>query len=328
MEKVRWGVLGTAYIFERDTARGMALADNCELVAIAGRTLEKAEAFRKKYGFRKAYGSYEELLKDPEVEAVYIPLPNQLHCEWTVRALQYGKHVLCEKPLALNAEQARKMFRTARENHVLLMEAFAYQHSPYIQEIRQVIEEGKIGRICYAEAALITSDYDSSNIRMRRDTFGGCTYDVGVYAISLLQSMIGKTPEKIRAVGSFSEEGIDLLTTGIFEYEGGAKAHFDCGMTLETEKNAFLDRFQIHGSKGSVTSVDFAFNGPGTLSYRLRIFDGTDELKTVEVPNNYCLEVEQFGRSVRGTETPYLTEAFSVSLAETVDRVLNEIGYR
>ena len=99
MEKVRWGVLGTAYIFERDTARGMALADNCELVAIAGRTLEKAEAFRKKYGFRKAYGSYEELLKDPEVEAVYIPLPNQLHCEWTVRALQYGKHVLCEKPL-------------------------------------------------------------------------------------------------------------------------------------------------------------------------------------------------------------------------------------
>ena len=107
MEKVRWGVLGTAYIFERDTARGMALADNCELVAIAGRTLEKAEAFRKKYGFRKAYGSYEELLKDPEVEAVYIPLPNQLHCEWTVRALQSGKHVLCEKPMAHTSADAK-----------------------------------------------------------------------------------------------------------------------------------------------------------------------------------------------------------------------------
>ncbi len=327
MKKIKWGVLGTAYIFERDTARGMKLAKNCELTAIAGRSMEKAERFKELYGFERAYGSYEELLEDPEIEAVYIPLPNTMHYEWTIKALRCGKHVLCEKPLAPSAGQAREMFQAARENHVCLMEAFAYQHSPYIREIRKVIEEGAIGELRYAEAALITSDYELSNIRMRKETLGGCTYDLGVYALSFLQRMIGTEPEKIRAAGSFSEEGIDTFTTGILEYPGGIKAHFDCGMVLETEKNSSLDRFQIHGSKGSITSVQFGFNAPGTLSYHLRTFEGLDEVRTVEVPNNYCLEVEQLGRCVCGEEEPYLTEEFSVSLAKTVDQVLKEIGY-
>lgn len=327
MNKVKWGVLGTAYIFERDTARGMKLAKNCELTAIAGRTQEKADAFREKYGFARAYGSYEELLKDPEIEAVYIALPNTLHYEWTIKALQHGKHVLCEKPLAPTEQQAREMFRTARENHVLLMEAFAYQHSPYIKEIHKLITEGVIGDIRYAEAALITSDYDHSNIRMRKETFGGSTYDIGVYSLSFLQRILGAVPESIHAAAAFSGEGIDTYTTAVMEYGGGMRAHFDCGMVLETEKNASLDRFQIHGSKGSICSVDFGFNAPGTLTYRLSTFDGVDEVRKVEVPNNYCLEVEQFGRCVRNEDEPYLTEAFSVALAGTVDRILKQIGY-
>ena len=327
MRKIKWGVMGTAYIFERDTAQGMRLAKNCELTAIAGRSMEKAEEFRKKYGFERAYGSYAELLEDPEIEAVYIPLPNTLHHEWTLKALKNGKHVLCEKPLAANAAQAREMFQTARENHVFLMEAFAYQHSPYIKEIRSVIEEGAIGDVRYAEAALITSDYDHSNIRMRKETFGGCTYDLGVYALSLVQRMTGMKPEKIRMAAVMSKEGIDIYTTAVLEYENGCKAHIDCGMVLETEKNSSLDRFQIHGSKGSIASVDFGFNAPGTLSYRLRTFDGKDELRCVEVPNNYCLEVEQLGRCITGEEKPYVTEEFSVALADTVDRILEGIGY-
>lgn len=327
MRKIKWGVMGTAYIFERDTARGMSLAENCELTAIAGRSMEKAEEFRKKYGLTRAYGSYEELLEDPEIEAVYIPLPNTLHYEWTIKALQHGKHVLCEKPLAPTAEQAKEMFRAAKENHVFLMEAFAYQHSPYIKEIRRIIEEGAIGELRYLEAALITSDHDHSNIRMRRDTLGGCTYDLGVYALSFVQRMIGVDPSKIHAVASMSKEGIDTYTTAILEYENGAKAHIDCGMVLEKEKHKALNRFQIHGSKGAITSVDFGFNTPGTLTYRLRTFEGADEVRAVEVPNNYCLEVEQLGRCICGQETPYVTEDFSVSLANTVDQVLHEVGY-
>lgn len=328
MRKIKWGVMGTAYIFQRDTARGMQLAENCELTAVAGRNMEKAEAFREQYGFQRAYGSYEELLRDPEIEAVYIPLPNTLHYEWTIKALKSGKHVLCEKPLAPCAEQAEEMFRTARENNVFLMEAFAYQHSPYIKEIRRVIAEGAIGEVRYAEAALITSDYSSGNIRMRKDTLGGCTYDIGVYAMSFLQRMLGEKPEKIHASASLLKNGIDIYTTGIFEYTGGAKAHFDCGMVLETEKNLSLDRFQIHGSRGVITSEKFAFNAPGKLTYRVHFFDGTEELREVDVPNNYCLEVEQLGRCILGEEVPYMTEKFSVDLAETVDRVLEKIGYQ
>ncbi|MCI8374062.1 MAG: hypothetical protein HFI29_01295 [Lachnospiraceae bacterium] len=186
---------------------------------------------------------------------------------------------------------------------------------------------GVIGDTRYAEAALITSDYDHSNIRMRKETFGGSTYDIGVYSLSFLQCMLGMAPEQIQAAAVLSKEGIDTFTTAVMEYGGKMRAHFDCGMVLETEKNASLDRFQIHGSKGSVCSVDFGFNAPGTLTYRLRTFDGADELRKVEVPNNYCLEVEQFGRCVRNEEEPYVTEEFSIALAGTVDKILKQIGY-
>ena len=116
MKMIKWGVLGTAYIFERDTAEGMRQAENCELYAIAGRSMEKAQAFKERYGFRKAYGSYDELLADPEVEAVYVPMPNTLHKEWTIKALNAKKHVLCEKPMAPNAAEAAEMFAAAKAN--------------------------------------------------------------------------------------------------------------------------------------------------------------------------------------------------------------------
>ena len=140
MEKIRWGVLGTADIARTQTIPAMKLATNCELYAVAGRSPEKAKDFRKEFGFQKAYGSYDELLADPAVEAVYISLPNHLHCEWAVRALKAKKHVLCEKPLAVSKAQAESMFQAAEENGVYLMEAFAYLHSPIISAIRAEAE--------------------------------------------------------------------------------------------------------------------------------------------------------------------------------------------
>ena len=146
MNKVKWGVLGTAYIFERDTARGMKLAKNCELTAIAGRTQEKADAFREKYGFARAYGSYEELLKDPEIEAVYIALPNTLHYEWTIKALQHGKHVLCEKPMAVTMEECEAMVRTAKEMcRCLMIGQNQRLQSP--QKAKALLAEGAIGEL-------------------------------------------------------------------------------------------------------------------------------------------------------------------------------------
>lgn len=327
MRTIKWGVLGTAYIFERDTAEGMRQAENCQLYAIAGRNLEKAKAFQAKYGFEKAYGSYDELLADPEVEAVYIPMPNTLHKEWTLKALRAKKHVLCEKPLAPTARDAQEMFDAAKENGVWLMEAFAYQHSPFVAAVRQELDAGVIGDVRYMEAALITSDYDRSNIRMRRETLGGSVYDLGVYSCSLILRMLGLEPERVQAVSTFSPEQIDLFTSVLLEFPGQVKAQFNCGMVLATEKNSALDRFQIHGTNGSIEAVRFAFNAPGSLSYRIRTFDGVEQIKTVEVPHNYRLEVEQLGRCIEGLETPLVSRELSLSVARTIDRVLDAIGY-
>ena len=137
--KVRWGVLGTAGIAAGCTIPGMLKAKDCELYAIAGRSMDKAKDFQKRFGFKKAYQCYEALLADPGVEAVYVPLPNDIHCEWVIKALRAHKHVLCEKPIAMNESELRRMFRAAKENGVILMEAFAYLHNPFISRLRQIV---------------------------------------------------------------------------------------------------------------------------------------------------------------------------------------------
>ena len=167
MRKVRWGVLGTADIARGQTIPGMQLAEHCELYAIAGRKLEKAKLYQEEFGFQKAYGSYDELLADPEVEAVYIPLPNDIHCEWTVKALKAKKHVLCEKPLAVSEAQAKEMFQAAEENGVMLMEAFAYLHSPFVKAVKAELDAGVIGEIRYLESAFITGRRPDTDIRLR-----------------------------------------------------------------------------------------------------------------------------------------------------------------
>ena len=327
MKRIKWGVIGTAGIARSCTIPGMQQADNCELYAIAGRNIDKAEQFKERFGFEKAYGSYEELLNDPEVEAVYIALPNTLHYEWAVKAMQSSKHVLCEKPLAPNAKQVKELFDTAKANHVYLMEAFAYLHSPYITAIRKEIENGTIGEVRYIDSAFITSDYKKENIRMRRETLGGCTYDLGVYNTSLILRLLGEEPTDIKAIACFSEEKIDKLTSVIMEYRDGKKAAFSCGMVLATDLDRHIDRFEIQGTKGSIKGTGFEFNGDGELSYTLTIFDGGEEVKKVSVPQNYCLEVEQLGRCIAGEETPAVTKEFLLANARIIDTILKDSSY-
>ena len=213
MKKVNWGVIGTAGIAKGQTIPGMVLAENCNLYAIAGRDIRKAQAYQETFGFEKAYGSYEELLQDPSVEAVYIPLPNTLHYEWVKKAIGSGKHVLCEKPLCPTAAEAEELFRLAQENGVLLMEAFAYLHSPWLAAIKNEIDSGTIGELRYIESQFITSDYDISNIRMRKETCGGCTYDLGCYTSTMISTLVGRAPDEIRASAVFAPQGIDVLTS-------------------------------------------------------------------------------------------------------------------
>ena len=162
---------------------------------------------------------------------------------------------------------------------------------------------------------------------MRRETLGGCTYDLGVYSTSLTLVMMNEEPENIKASAVFSEEQVDKLTSVVMEFSGGKKAAFTCGMTLATEQDRRLDRLEIDGTKGSITGTRFAFNGDGELSYTIRTADGREEVKTMEVPQNYRLEAEQFGRCIAEGEMPAVTEEFSLKNARLVDRILKEIGY-
>ncbi len=327
MRKIKWGVLGTAGIAESCTIPGMLKAENCELYAIAGRSVEKAEGFKIKFGFKKVYGDYEELISDNDVEAIYIPLPNDMHYEWTIKALESGKHVLCEKPIAPTEELVKKMYETANANNVYLMEAFAYLHSPFIKEIKSQIDNGVIGDITYIETAFITSDYDKSNIRMRKENFGGSLYDLGVYSTSFIQFMLDEEPVDISAVSSFSSEGIDTYTSVIMGYENGKKAAFSCGMVLETNADRRIDRFKIQGTKGTMTGEIFEFNLSGEMSYSISMFDGDKKTETIIVPHNYQLEVEQLGRCIAGEQEPFVSAEFSIVNARVIDRILEKIGY-
>ena len=325
MKKIKWGVLGTAGIARKQTIPGMQEASNCELYAIAGRSLEKAEDFKQQFGFEKAYGSYEELLQDEEVEAVYIPLPNTLHYEWTIKALEAKKHVLCEKPLAPTEDVANKMIEAAKKNGVFLMEAFAYLHSPFTKAIKQEVENKTIGDVIYMESAFMTSSYDLTNIRMRKDTLGGALHDLGCYNTSQILWMLGEEPEQIQAVSDFSDQGVDMYTTAFFKFAGGKRAVINCGMNLQPHAGHRLDRFAIYGTKGSIKS-EARFNQDGKLQYTVCV-DGTEEVKFVDTPQNYKLEVEQLGRCILEGEKPYVSNEFTLLNARVMDRILKEIKY-
>lgn len=325
MRKVNWGVLGTAQIAKGHTIPGMRKAENCRLYAIAGRSAEKAEAFKKEFSFEKAYGSYDALLMDPEVEAVYIALPNELHYEWSMKAIKAGKHVLCEKPLAPTVEQMEKLAAAAGEAGVVIMEAFAYLHSPYMAAVKAELEQGTIGDVLYMESEFVTSDYDLSNIRMRKETFGGSVYDLGCYCTSQILWMLGQEPERVQAVADFSEHGIDTCCTALLCFPGGQKATMVCGMCLATEKDDRIDRFRIHGTKGSISSNE-QFNAHGSLRYTVHTEHG-DVVKTVETRDNYCLEVEQLGKCITDGEKSWVDPAFTAANGRTLERILAAIGY-
>ena len=324
MEKVRWGVLGTANIARGCAIPGMQRAENCEIYAIAGRKLEKAQAFAKEFAFEKAYGSYEELLQDDAVQAVYIPLPNNLHYTWVEAALKAKKHVLCEKPLALHADEARRMFRIAEENGVHLMEAYAYLHSPYVAQLKQDIAGGIIGDVDFIDTAFVTQGY-KEDIRLYKELGGGAMYDLGCYCTTMILSLIGSEVDAVKACAEFSELGVDLATSGTIRFKNGARSAFNVGMILGKNTNARYDRLYVHGSKGFIKS-DVEFNQAGELSYRVFTADGVTD-RTVSVPQNYSLEIENMGNCILSGESLQVTPEFSIRNAELMDRVFTEIGW-
>ena len=321
---VKWGVLGTANIARGCTIPGMKQAGNCELYAIAGRNEAKAESFKEEFGFEKAYAGYDKLLEDPDVQAVYIPLPNHLHKEWVIKALKAGKHVLCEKPLALNAKDAREMFETAKENGVILMEAYAYLHTPYIDSLKSDIAGGLLGDVDYIETAFITQGY-VEDIRLYKEMGGGAVYDLGCYCTTMILSLTDSEPEYVMANAEFNDKGVDAFTSVQMKFKNGLRAAFNVGMIFEPGSDARWDRLYIHGSKGCISS-DVEYNQAGELGYTL-ISEGKSLERKIQVRQNYALETEQLCRCIENGEKPHVSPEFSIRNAELLDSIFKEIDY-
>ncbi|MCR5507279.1 MAG: Gfo/Idh/MocA family oxidoreductase [Lachnospiraceae bacterium] len=321
---IKWGVLGTANIAKGCTIPGMKQSDNCELYAIAGRNGAKAGSYKNEFGFVKAYEGYDKLLEDPDVQAVYIPLPNHLHKEWVIKALRAGKHVLCEKPLALNAKDAAEMFAAAKENNVILMEAYAYLHNEYIASLKADIQSGMIGDIDYIETAFITQGY-TEDIRLHKEMGGGAVYDLGCYCTTMILSLTDSEPEYVMANAEFNDEGVDVFTQAQMKFKNGLRAAFNVGMIFDPGSDARWDRLYIHGSKGIIRS-DVEYNQSGDLSYTV-ISEGKRIVRQVKVTQNYSLEIQQLGRCIENGEEQHVSPAFSVKNAGLIDTILKKIGY-
>ncbi len=321
---VKWGVLGTANIAKGCTIPGMKFADNCELYAVAGRSEEKVNSYKDQFGFEKGYVGYDKLLDDPEVQAVYIPLPNNIHKEWVIKALKAGKHVLCEKPLALNSEDAKEMFAVAKENNVILMEAYAYLHGQYVESLKSDVKSGVIGDVDFIETAFYTQNY-LDDIRIYKETGGGAIYDLGCYCTTMILSLIDSEPDLVMANAEFNDKGADVFSSVLIRFKNGARAAFNVGMIFDPSRGARRDRLYIHGTKGTIVS-DVEYNQEGRLTYT--VYAGTKEYHpSVNTSHNYMLEIEQLGRCIEKGEQQHVTPEFSLKNAELLDRILAQINY-
>lgn len=320
---VKWGVLGTAGIARWATIPGMKKSKNCELYAIAGRDEKKVDAYKKEFGFEKGYVGYDALLADPDVQAVYIPLPNHIHCKWVIKALEAKKHVLCEKPLAMNADEVQKMFDAAKKNGVILMEAYAYLHSPYVESLKKDVQSGIIGNVDFIDTAFVTQGY-KEDFRLHKEFGGGAMYDLGCYCTTMILSLINSDVTEIHASADI-KNGVDYLTVAGLNFANGARASFTVGMALGANTNGRYDRLYIHGTKGSIISA-VEYNQEGKLSYTISA-EGKSIIRNIDAPQNYALELDQLNACILNGDSPHITEEFSLKNMRLIDRVLKEIGY-
>jgi predicted dehydrogenase len=307
--KVRWGVLGVARIATKKVIPGMQMGDWCEISAIASRDLPKAKAVASELGIPRAYGSYEELLQDPEIEAVYNPLPNQLHVPWTIKAAEAGKHVLCEKPLSLNAEDARALLSARDRAGVKIGEAFMVRTHPQWLRTREIIESGRIGALRSIMGFFSYFNRDPANIRNVFDWGGGGLMDIGCYPITTSRFIFREEPLRVAGLIERDPEWkIDRLTSAILDFPSG-QSIFTCGTQLVP-----YQRMQFFGTQGRV-EVEIPFNAPNDRPCRIFIDDGSDlfgagvETEEFATCDQYAIQGDTFSKAVReGGEVPVSVE--------------------
>jgi len=300
MRKVKWGILGAAKIARQRVIPAMQKGDLCEVTAIASRDPDKAQAAADELDIPKAYGSYEEMLADPEIEAVYNPLPNHLHVPWSIRAAEAGKHVLCEKPIGMNAAEARQLIAVRDRTGVVIGEAFMVQTHPQWARIVELVRGGRIGHLHSAIGAFGYFNADPANVRNILAYGGGGLMDIGCYPIKTSRMVFGEEP--LRVAGTMARDptldGVDVLTSAILQFPSG-NCIFTCSMQLAAHQT-----MRFYGTKGFI-APDIPFNATPGGGSRIIIDDGRDlsgggaVIEEFPACDHYTLQGDQFSRAIR-----------------------------
>lgn len=306
---VQWGILSTARINDKFIV-GCAQSELVTISAVASRDAGRARSYADERGIERAHGSYDALLADPEVEAVYISLPNSMHIDWTQRALRAGKHVLCEKPLSRHPDQVEAAFELAEREGLLLTEAFMYRHNPQTQRLRELVATGAIGRLRIVRAAFSFAIAGDSDVRLAASLDGGALMDVGCYCVSTARLLAGE-PLRVAAQQVVGGDGVDVMFVGTMSFADEVVAHFDAGLSL-----AARDEFEAVGDRGTLFLDD-----PWHCRVPVIELRTGDSVKRIELPrvDSYMLEAENLSRAIRGEAAPLLGRDDAVGQAVAID---------
>jgi len=327
MSRIRWGVLSTANIGRFQVIPAIQQAARCEVIAIASRNVDGARSVAEELGIARSYGSYGQLLRDPDIDAVYIPLPNHMHAEWTIAAAEAGKHVLCEKPIALTVGEAESMADACRNAGVVLREAFMYRFHPSWQMARRLVDEGRIGEVTAIDSWFSYFNDDRENIRNILDYGGGALMDIGCYSIHLSRMLLGEEPTSIKAsVQRDPVTEVDTYTAGLLEF-GHRVATFGCSIRSEPDQ-----RVDIYGTRGRI-SIEIPFNIPIDRTTRISVVAGGNpptepKIETIEFEpvNQYTLQAEAFVNAVLDGESVPDSGAAVADNLRVIERVLAATG--
>ncbi len=306
---MKLGIVSTADI-NRKVIPGARESPQVELVAVASRTQERAEEYAREWEIPRAYGSYDALLEDADVDAVYISLPNTLHVEWSIRALEAGKHVLCEKPLTRHPEEAEAAFDAADRAGRILMEAFMYRHNPQTKRLRELLDEGAVGEVRLIRSCFSYSLYDEENIRLRTDVEGGALMDVGCYCVSGSRLAAGAEPDSVFGSAWYGPSGTDWVFTGLMRFPGDLLATFDCGTALPSR-----DELEVIGSDGSLFLDDPWHATEPVIEVRR---EGRTEDIRIGPEDSYRLQLENLADAIAGKAEPLLGRADAIGQARTL----------
>jgi predicted dehydrogenase len=306
---VKWGIVSTANI-NRKVIPGAHASDKVDLVGVASRDQPRADAYAREWEIPRAYGSYEALLDDPEIEAVYISLPNTMHAEWSIKALEAGKHVLCEKPFTRHTDEVTEAFDTAERTGRLLSEAFMYRHNPQTKQLVELVKQGTIGELRVIRSAFSYGLYDVDNIRLRTDVEGGALMDVGCYCVSGSR-LLGGEPVALHGEAWTGPSGTDWAFAGLLRFPDDVVATFDCGTALQER-----DELEAIGSEGSLFLDDpWHCVHPGI---ELRRDSGVERIE-LEPQDSYRLELENVSDAIRGEAELLLGREDALGQARTLE---------